>query len=635
MANFCFSSGINAIASERLRQAASFLWGAVTERSFNSFRLFLPAREDVWTFAESETAIGAVAGYVRREDVQPTSDRGDSPDATHSAHFFSEILTPEGWPLTSHWTGSFSAVVHSKSSGETKLCNDPIGPIPLYYAQLAGGVLGSTNMAALSRALQAELDVFGLLQRITPPFCNYGRRTLIRNVSRLLPGECLRFSRNLPHARSVFDNSLCHGAVTADLRTTAETVWDSLKREVTLVSLDLERVGVALSGGWDSRLVLGALTARGAAVDCYTYGSEDHYESRIARRCADLRGASHRCFPIEEKYFPSRNALESLVRATESANFMEWFGMLEAVGQDRVPPLFLGDLCESIVGRYIEEFSSRRARRRSFWKSLLGREDPIRATRPADFQSWKERKTNEIVEAVAASRASLAPALQGACEDRLLHTELRADIEVSFSRVEGNLPPFVPMLDEIFDWFHRVRFLLANQLQFLSASFRPFCPAIGVRFLRLISTVHPALRLRNRLMSAIARLPDFDDLAQVPSAQIPWISARAPAFAREVLWGIRSGLDQMLIRSVLKNRDARRRQRVLPSLDLLQEYQRENVVPTVGEWFSGRWIRGEPYLDLVKNRANLTAWPLINVDIVAPANASITLDLCHPEMRRP
>lgn len=132
-------------------------------------------------------------------------------------------------------------------------------------------------------------------------------------------------------------------------------------------------------------------------------------------------------------------------------------------------------------------------------------------------------------------------------------------------------------------------------------------------------------------MDAIARLPAFDQLSRVPGAQIPWVGARAPAALREMLWGVRSGMDQLLIRAMMWRETPQARQRVLRSLDYVREYRREETVPRVRDWFSGRWCDGDSYVRTVQARGGLASWPLINVDIVAPANVSLTLDLCRPD----
>lgn len=630
MSNFSFYHGDDQAVVESLRRATASSWGAVKEVSLDSFWLFIPVDDFARGFYESPDALGTVSGYVRCDDLEDASEGSGHSHERHGQRFISEIASDSHWPLDGRWTGSFGAIVYSKLRREIILCNDLIGYHPVYFSTSGKGILGGTSLIVLSHCVECEVDVVGVAQRITSPYCNYGRRTILKQVSRLLPGEWLKFAAEGQKFDSVFDNSLCDGLMRGDVNTIARTVWDCLERETVLGAGVTDRVCVAMSGGWDSRLVLGGVAHRVDTVDCYTYGGEDHYEVGLARRCASAVGASHRSFPIENKYFPSRESLEGLVRETESANFMEWYGIIEACksGGEK-STLLLGDLCESIDGRYMGEFSSRQARKKSFVNGLLGKSDQIAVATTAAFNQWKEEKEKRIIESIIGSIDKLSPALASRCTEDLIARSVASDLEISFQRVRENMPPFTPMYDELFLWFHRVRFLLANQIPFLASAFRPVCPGVSMRFLRLITTVHPRLRMRRRLMNAIARLPEFDALARVPSAQIPWLSARAPSLMRDVLWGVRSGLDQVLIKSVMKSKNGQKRQRVLPSLDYIKEYQRDYVVPNVRDWFSGRWIRGDQYIQTVKGRADLSAWPLIGVDISAPANVSITLDLCR------
>jgi len=631
MTKFSFYLGDDQSLVKRLRRATASIWGEVKEVSSGSFWLFIPSSDYERSFGESCHALGAVSGYVRLNDLEHASS-GDKPlDTHHNRRFIAEIVKDDHWPLRNQWTGSFAAVAQTRGSQEVILCNDPIGYVPVYFSRSYEGILGGTSLIVLSHCIECEVDAIGVLQRITTPYCNYGRRTLLKQVSRLLPGEWLKLSNKDFKLNSILDNSLCNGLVNADVETVARTVWDCLQREIVLATGVSDRIGVAMSGGWDSRLVLGGIAHRGSAIDCYTYGSEDLYESSVAKRCASAVGAGHRCFPLENKYFPLRNNLENLVRESETANYMEWFPILDALagtGEERTV-LLLGDLCESIDGRYMENLSSREARKRSFANSFLRRPDQIAVATVATFDQWKERKRRQIIEDVLKSTENLSPTLAGLCNEKLIAQEVANDLELSFMRVQENMPAFEPMFDELFLWFHRIRFLLGSQIPFLASAFRPISPAMSVRFLRLISTVHPRLRMRRRLMDAMTRLPEFDVLAAIPSAQIPWLNARSPTLLRELLWGMRSGLDQVMIKSVMKSKNIGRRQRVLRSINYVNEYRRDNVVSTVQEWFSGKWVKSDSYIQVASSRANLSAWPLIGVDISAPANVSIILDLCQ------
>ena len=619
MAKFCFYHGENVEIVNRLRQAAIFCWKEIGEETVGSFSLFIAADDFQSAFCSTERLIGAISGYARCA----TEPNGAS--ARRLLTEISEKKTPPG----DEWSGSFAAVAYASAVSEITLCNDLLGHFPLYYADLESEFIGGTSLIVLSRALRSEIDAVGVLQRITVPFCNYGRRTILKNVNRLLSGERLKWSEKDSELRRDYDNSLYRSVINTDLKTTARMVWDCLSEEITNAVDGHEKINVAMSGGWDSRLLLGGMKERGWSVSCLTYGGENHYETKIARRCAVAVGASHESFSIENRYFPARRQIENLIKETESGNYFEWFGMIEEAQASKAKmPLLLGDLCESIDGRYITEFSTRKARVTSFLRELKGEKETFTTADDANFGRWRDEKRIEIPAALLKNLSNLSKELARSMTKEQIVEEIEADLELSFARVRDHAPPFAALYDELFIWFHRIRFLLGNQLTWLGAAFHPVSPGLSMRFLRLISTIHPGLRIRKRLMNAMIRLPEFDGLAAIPSAQIPFIGSRAPASFRDVLWGTRSVLDKLLIKRTMKTKNAEGRQRVLPSLDYMKEYRRENTAANVESWFSGKHIKSENYRRILRERAALNAWTLINVDLAAPANVSIILDLC-------
>jgi hypothetical protein len=626
MSKFCFYHGDDVNVIERLRQSAIFCWGEVDESVLDSFRLFIAADEFPRFFCQTETLIGAISGYAESENSLN--------HPYNHAEFFSEI-SEKKWPLGNEWTGSFAATAYSSAKEEITLCNDVLGHFPLYYAYAGDGFIGGTSLIALGRSLGCEADAVGVLQRITVPFCNYGRRTLLKNVFRLMPGERLKWKPNEMEVWREYDNLLCETVVDTDLNSSARQVWDCMRNEIATAIGDSQKLSVATSGGWDSRLILGGIPKDKLSVNCLTYGGEDLYETRIARRCAEAIGASHECFPIEEKYFPSRRQIETLIKETESANYFEWFGIIEKARQSETKfLLLLGDLCESIDGRYMTTFSTRKARIDSFLGGMIGKRETFEKAGEAAFKHWQDEKTIEITSALLANLKHLSADLTGSLTEKQIAAEIADDLKISFTRVCDNAPPFSAMYDELFIWFHRIRFLLGNQINWLSSAFNPVSPGLSMRFLRLITTIHPRHRIRKRLMNSIIDLPEFDELSRIPSAQIPFISSRSPSLIRDVLWGLRSGMDQMMIKRNLKNKNVNGRQRVLRSLDYVKEYRRKATAVNVEGWFSGRYIESADYLRLVRERAELDAWTLINVDVAAPANVSIILDLCRSESHR-
>jgi hypothetical protein len=629
VARFSFYQGKDKGLARRLQASCSALWGELRTVQRNSFWLFVPASEGDTTLSESGDVLGAVSGYVRRDNLPHGQCGTLTLDHLHNRSFLEAIVEDHNWPLGGDWTGSFGAVAHSQ--GTTVVCNDLLGFQPVYYSLVKHGVVGGSSLIALGRSIPCEVDIVGLLQRITPPYCNYGRRTLLRGISRLLPGERMKFSDDSASPSSMFDNSLCAGVINPDIDTAARLTWNCMQQEMNMAVGIQDHIAVAMSGGWDSRVVLAGIAHRANTISCLTYGDANAYEVLIAKRCAQAVGAHHESFSIQGTYFPPRDGFKQLVMETESFNIPEWYSMISAQRErrDRGMIILLGDHCQGIDGRYMTEFASRSARRKAFVGSIVGKHEHLEAASFALFDTWKQEKIGRILRDLCSHKGKLAPALAEKCTDEQIIGESTSDLELSILRVRDNIPPFVAMFDELFNWFHKSRYTLSSQNLLLNSVYRSMSPSMSMRSLRFLSTIHPRLRLRRRLMDALARLHEYDVLAKIPSAQIPFMSARAPSAMREVTWGLRSGLDQMLIGRVMKAKDPNKRQRVLHSLDYLREYRRPEVQSTVGSWFSQTWLRGEVYVQVARERGEMSSWPLINLDLAAPANVSMILDACQ------
>lgn len=632
MPNFSFYYGPDNTIVRRMRSAATSVWGEIKEISAGSFWLFVPSIDYELSLCESPNELGAVAGYVRCDDVEHISAENKQLDRCHNQRFITEVVKDDNWPLGEQWTGSFAAAVYSKINHEVIICNDIIGYIPVYFSSCGEGIAGGTSLILLSHCIKCEVDAIGILQRIIPPhFSNYGKRTILKQVSRLLPGERLKFSSKDLSFSSVFDNTLYKDIINPDLDTAARMVWDCLKREITLVVGDRDKVNIAIGGGLDSRLTSRGVAHKGKVIKFYTYGSSDKYEPSIAIKCAKAIGAECECFTLENNYFPVYSEFKNLVMKTESVQLLQWNAILNSIINRKTDVnqlLLFGDIMESIDAKKIISLFTREERIKSFLKGLLlGKEISFHTADMSSFKEWKEAVKEDIIKEALGNVDVLSSNLKERCSEEFIVEQMSNDLELTFSRVRENMPYFSEMFDELFLWYTRKRCHECTQLLLMGPKFRTISPGTSLRFMRLISTIHPGLRLKD-LRTRIVRLPEFEKLGKIPTTQIPWAGAASPNSLRMFIWFIRTSLDQFLIRRCLRTKNPQGRQRVLRSLDYLKEYRRQSTVSNVQDWFSGKWIKSDKYIMKVKNRADLSTWPYINDDIVTPANVSVMLDLC-------
>ena len=131
--------------------------------------------------------------------------------------------------------------------------------------------------------------------------CTVGRHSLFNGIEVLEPGSLLTFDSTGLCTRSRY-------AVPADLEALEpvsrqdflESFSDSLSVAVSR-SIDTgPRVGVSLTGGLDSRMIMGTLRVPPGSVPCYTFGSmfRTTGDVAVARRVAAACGESHHALEL-------------------------------------------------------------------------------------------------------------------------------------------------------------------------------------------------------------------------------------------------------------------------------------------------------------------------------------------------
>ena len=629
MTRFCFCIGEDQSIINKMKKDATGAWGSVIKKSIDKFSLFIPEEDFKMSYAETSESIGAVAGYVRYDNFQYPIKRKEDVSFYHNSRFIDALQKKSGWPLGDNVTGSFSAISFSKKEKQLILCNDVIGYIPLYYKENSNGIAGGTSLIVLGKCFSADIDITGVLQRVTKYYYNYGKRTLLKDVKRLLPGEKAEYSGKNNSIRSSFDSSLYTGTVDDRLSEVSENIWDYLKREINLVIESRNRINLTLSGGWDSRLILGGLLSHYNKITCHTYGNEEFYESKIAKKCADCIDSSILYYDLDNLYFPNKEKFEGLVNKTESASFLQWSNMIWTKSNKSKSIILLGDLSDCLDSRNYLEFHTRNKRKKWFFKRLAGHKEKFIFSNLNNFNKWKVSKKNEILDNVISNIPILSRSLINGILKKTIIEETEFDLEQIFKRIEDNLPPYTVQFDEIFRWYHYTRSYQSSQLLQLVPSFYPMSPAMSIRMIRYSTKIHPKLKLRRKLLNEISKQKEFNDLRKISTPTIPFVKNTSPIILQELIWSARHYIDYSLIKRMLKNKKLYKNERLFKSQDYAKEYRRDKTISNISELFSGRWIDPSSFIELAKRRADLSLWPSVNNDIVAPANVSTILDLIY------
>lgn len=248
---------------------------------------------------------------VRRHALDP-AHLASLPDGTHLAWVGEVGEPPEGLARAVRDAGAvglaglwppFAGIV--AGAGAVRLFGDRFGLHPLHYARCGDGLAFSTRLAPLLRAglCDGRLDGRALLDFFTYEHPT-GVRTLADGVELLPPASVLRFDGGEPGLERFAPTPLPGGGVAPALDVFADRLHDALLASVARAVRGRERIGITLSGGLDSRALLGCAVEAGVTPRTYTFGTPDARDVACARVLAERAGAPHTRVRIDASYLP-------------------------------------------------------------------------------------------------------------------------------------------------------------------------------------------------------------------------------------------------------------------------------------------------------------------------------------------
>jgi asparagine synthase (glutamine-hydrolysing) len=210
--------------------------------------------------------------------------------------------------LLEHLHGMFAIALWDSSTQTLMLARDRFGVKPLYWAEVAGGIIYGSEPSALlaSGMLVARSDPAAIaeslvLQYVMPP------RTGFAGMQKLAPGQLLLFCEGRARIERWWraPRSSRNGAVV----TAAEAIdrVDAAVREATTTRLMSEvPLGAFLSGGVDSSIVVSYMAEALSHLQTFSidFDEPEFSESAYARRVSQLYGTQHHEFVVQPDMVP-------------------------------------------------------------------------------------------------------------------------------------------------------------------------------------------------------------------------------------------------------------------------------------------------------------------------------------------
>ncbi len=563
--------------------------------------------------------IGFLAGYIFNNSLNSNQSESE-----HVVSFF-ESAFQKAWPHPKNFSGSYSASMINLRDAEIIFLNDVMGPYKLFYGSKAGTVFGGTNSVVLAKTLSLKPDVVGITQAITPPyFSNYSRASLFQDLSKLIPGEYIHFSES-GHPSRKFDNEMYKECKTSNLDALASETHELLKSEITQSVQFEKKISLALSGGWDSRILLAVLADQKKEIQCLTYGRKSHYETKIAKKCAALFNYELSNHDYTSYCFPNKDDILNNFLNSGSTAMMQWWGIKESGALKNNPLLLIGEGSGLINGRGVVAYKNRIPRIKSFFRGAFGQKDPFVPASPNEMKKWR----NEIRELWVVKHLkrlnSLHPGLLE-YDANLYRDQFFDQIDLLIHRVEDNQPLLMECVDELFNNHINRRHIMCEQYLQLLNQCRPITPGMSSRTMKFISTIHPELRIRQRLLDKVIRLLNQKSLLEIPTANIPFIKQSRPKILKEMVWASVRTIDLFMQRFTMKTGIVIPRYTLQNSFNFFSPFLDEDNLRNYQSYFSDTFFSGNEYRELFERQRTYQKTPGHIYTFIYPARISLVLD---------
>ena len=202
--------------------------------------------------------------------------------------------------------GRFQGLLVDKTAGAALLLNDRYGLHRLYYHEAADAFYFAPEAKAIL-AVRPELraiDPRGLGELVSNG-CVLENRTVFRHIGVLPPASAWTFRKGAVEGKGrYFDAREWEGQEPLDLEEYYQQLRAIFSRNIGRYFGGNQPVGVSLTGGLDSRMIMAWLRAPAESVPCFSFGGpfRDCQDVSIARKVARVCGQPHHTIPVGDDF---------------------------------------------------------------------------------------------------------------------------------------------------------------------------------------------------------------------------------------------------------------------------------------------------------------------------------------------
>jgi asparagine synthase (glutamine-hydrolysing) len=224
--------------------------------------------------------------------------------------YLSDVQSEARFP--NRLNGLFHGVLADRANRRAVLFNDRYGMHRLYYRDAEDAFYFAAEAKAILKVCpeSRSINPDGIAEFVSCG-CTLENRTLFEGIAVLPAGSAWTFhDGTLSAKKSYFDSKEWEEQLPLDPDTYYRKLREVFSTRIPLYFESAERVGVSLTGGLDSRMLMSWSHAAPATLQCFSFGSSirESQDVRIARRVARACGQSHEIITVGQTFlqeFPS------------------------------------------------------------------------------------------------------------------------------------------------------------------------------------------------------------------------------------------------------------------------------------------------------------------------------------------
>lgn len=268
------------------------------ENSFAATQVFENETRDVALIFCGEVFVDPeVKAQLRREGHQ-FSETGGA--------WLVHLYEARGDKFFEELNGLFSGLLIDRRQKKVFLFNDRFGMERIYWHETAEAFYFATEAKALLRVLPElrEFDADGVAHFFGVG-CTMGWRSLFRGIQLLPGGSLWKFEGNGCRKEKYFSPSSWENQPMLKAEDYEEQFAATFKKILPQYFAAHVPMGVALTGGFDTRMMLACRPELMVKPVCYTFAGVDHrtLDDKIAARVAAACGLDHQLLPLKNDFF--------------------------------------------------------------------------------------------------------------------------------------------------------------------------------------------------------------------------------------------------------------------------------------------------------------------------------------------